>query len=308
MKPIKLKNTSRLDEIPTLGSFITTSFGTDILKFTKYSPDYTPLYLTNLAQERKNIEELIAPSQLTGELKLITGNIYSNQDLVGVLITQLEGYAKRAKGLSTGYKDMGFSKIRVCNNSGDIEGLTTAMNNLLKLTGSTVNMAALTLKGYSEAMQTELIDLKDTLLNDNTAQNKKINDRATLVAENHLAINNYWDKLVDICDAGKRIFTSTSDAKRKQYVMSTVLARMRSDALKTSISGLVEPKSKIEFKPLTTGRKRVVYADKDGYYVLNGITPGDYLGTKITKDKPNMVANVVIVTAEKVVENFGMVR
>ena len=305
MKKVKLKIASKIGEVPTVGSFLIASYNNDVAAFTDYSLDYTVGYGTNLELDRKAIEQLIFPKQITSELKVITGRIYSNQDQVVFNINQLEGYAKRASGLTVGYKDFGFSEVRKANRSGDIEGLVTALENVTQLAGNAVNMAALTLKGYSAAKQTTLVGLMNSLETDNTAQNSKINDRAKLVEDNHVTINAFWDKLVDISDAGKRIFGTVSAEKNNQYVMQRVLGRMRNDAAKTAVLGVTEPKSRLEFKPLGGGRKRVAYANAKGEYKVPGIAVGEYQATKITKGKPNVVKNVVVETGGHVVENFG---
>ena len=72
------------------------------------------------------------------------------------------------------------------------------------------------------------------------------------------------------------------------------------------ITGLVEPKARIEFKSLTGGRKRVTYANTKGEFDQKGIKAGEYLATKIVKGKPNVSKNVVIETGKSIVENFWL--
>ena len=73
------------------------------------------------------------------------------------------------------------------------------------------------------------------------------------------------------------------------------------------VGGAIEPKARIEFKQLNGGCKRVAYANAVGIYDLKGISPGEYLATMSVKGKPSMTANVVIITGESVVGNFGMI-
>lgn len=305
MQKIALKIRTRIDEIPSIGSFIINAMTGDVIDFIAYSSIYSDPYVTDLELERKSIEALINPTQLNGELKVITGTIYSNQDLVTTNINYLEGYVKRATGLTIGLKDFGFQAVRKCNQSGDIEGLLSKMDIVTSNAGNATNMAALTKVGFSVAKLKTLTDLRAALKTANDAQNSKINDRITLVGNNHAAINSFWTKMVDVCDAGQIIYQPISTEKKQQYVVSILIKRMRKDAAKTGIGGTVEPKARIEFKSLTGARKRVSNANTKGVYDLKGIKAGEYLATKIVKGKPNVSKNVIIVTGESIVENFS---
>ncbi len=308
MPIIPLKIPSRIDELTALGAFVLASYIVDLNEFTGFSPDYTQLHATNVDIELKAVDELINPKVLVAELKVITKRIYANQDTVANKLTLLEGYIKRAIGLTIAPADFGISAARTSNRSGDIEGLVTNMGTITKNVTNPINKAALLAKGYTALMQTNFEALTKSFKDDNTAQNSKMDARSVQVKNNHVAINALWVKLNDICDAGKRIFSTGAAEKKKQYTVTSLLSRMRNDAKKTAIGGAVEPKARIEFKPLHGGRKRVAYANAAGIYDLKGISPGEYLATMSVKGKPSMTANVVIITGEIVVENFGMIR
>ena len=299
----------RLDEVITFGSFVLASYVTNLSDFTDYSSEYTAAYGTAVGNELKLVSGLIVPKQLNSELKVITQRIYLNQATVATSMNLLEGYINRAVGLTIAAKDFGIKAVRKSNRSGDIEGLGTALDNLNKNVKVPVNMTALIAKGYSAAKEIAFETLISSLKGDNTAQNSKINEREVLVKNNHVAVNTIWAKINDICDAGKRIYSKGADESKKQFTISTIKKRMRNDAKKTGVSGATnEPKARIEFKPLTVGRKRVVTTSTKGAYDLKGITPGEYLATLIVKGKPDVNAHVVIETVVNVVENFGMIR
>jgi len=247
---------------------------------------------------------LINQRQSKGELKVITKRIYANQELVTTQINFLEGYVIRAKGLTLATGDFGFMAVRAANRKGDIEALVSNLSILTNNTGKAINMAALTIEGWTAAKQTALVGLNSQLGNDNKAQNDKINEGITLVSDNHAAINGFWLKVTDLCDAGKRIFKPISADKLQQYVVTTLIGRVRNEVKKNSVTGMVEPKARIEFKPLTGGRNRVVYANAKGAYSLVGGAPGEYHAIKSVKGKPAVSKNVVIETNENVVENF----
>jgi len=303
MTVIKFKGRCRLDELSTLGLFVYNSFVKNQADFELFSQKYTVAYGTNIELNRKAIDALINPVQITGELKMITQSIYSNQIVLASAIDFLEGYADRATGLTVASKDFGFSKVRQANNSGDIEAVVKNVRSVGQVADK--NMAALTAEGYSAAKQTTLLGLADTLETENAAQNSKIDDRKSLVSDNHVAFNSYWDSINDLCDIGKKLYKEKTNENRDQYVVSTVLGRMRSDAAKTAVSGNTDARARIELKPLTTGRKRVGKADANGDYAIKGIAVGEYQATKTVKGKPAVVKTVVVESGAHVVENFG---
>ena len=298
----KLRCRVRGYELSTFGKFIIASYENDQKAFKDYSADYSAAHLLALKTDQIAIEALINPVQLMAELKMITNRLYSNQIEVTTQINFLEGYVKRATGLTIALADFGFQEVRAANQSGNMQKL---VDKLGILTGNADNnLAALTLKGYSAAKQTALVGLMNQLSTDNSDQNKKINERMLLVENNHGIMNTFWDNMVDVCDAGKRIFKPVSAEKQQEYVITSIITRLRNDMKKTLVSGVVEPKARIEFVSTSGGRKRVVYADPKGAYALSGAVPGDYLAIKIVKDKPNVSKNVTIETNVPKVENF----
>ena len=302
MAVIPFKMRCRLDELSPFGLFVYNSYSKQQAEFEDYSPKYTVLYGTSVELDRKAIDALINPVQLTSELKKVTQRIYSNQVTVASFIDHLEGYANRATVLTIASKDFGFGKVRTANNSGDIEAVVKNIRTVA--TNAANNMAALIAQGYTAAKQTALKDLADTLETDNASQNSKIDDRHKLVSENHVAINAYWDKIVDLCDVGKILYKEVTNENRPQFVIRTVLGRMRSDAAKTAVTGTADAGSKIVFKSLTGGRSRVAYANAKLEYAVKGIAVGEYQATRIVKGKPNVIKNVVVEVGGHVEENF----
>jgi len=187
MKKIKLISRVPVSEVPTFGSFVLVSFETDEAAFTDFSSIYDAAFLADIKLRKKAIEALVFPKQLNGELKVITLRIYTNQELVTNEINYLEGYVKLTPGLTVGLKDFGFQEVRQANNSGNIEGVVSGLK--LVTTNSADNILLLTPKGFTPAKQANLVALMNTLDTDNVSQNTKLNERKTLVENNHIAIN-----------------------------------------------------------------------------------------------------------------------
>ena len=92
---LKLRFRARLNELSPLALFMTNSFVKNQSDFEVFSPKYDDTYAATVEAKRKEVDKIINPIQLTGELKVITRNIYSAQTTVSKTIGLLQGYAKR---------------------------------------------------------------------------------------------------------------------------------------------------------------------------------------------------------------------
>ena len=311
MTQIILKIKCRIEELPVLGGFILNSMQGSLADFTGFSPDYNAAFMTSANADLATIEGLINPKQLTKELKVVTSRIYANQIVLRGKIDFLEGYINRASGLTIGKKDFGISEVRTKNNNGDIEGLGGALNFLL--TNVSNNMAALTAKGYSAAQHTALNTLMTGFKNDNLAQNAKINDRNNKVIANYGKLNAFWDKLMDISDAGKRIYKSTAPNRLDDFTYSKLKLRMRQERNNTRFEGNVTfngtglKGAKIELKPLAGGRRRVAKSKASGVFEILSMEPGDYAVTVSASGKTDINETVTIVTGVPLAKVYDMV-
>jgi len=311
MAVIKLKIRCRAEELPTLGGFLITSMNGSLTDFTAYSPDFNAAYITAANADLATVENLINPKQLTAELKVITVRIYGNMSALRSKIDFLEGYINRAVGLTIGKKDFGISEVRKKNNIGDVEGLIVAITFLLSNVAN--NLPALTAKGFTAAQQTSLIALRDALKADNIAQNTKVNDRNNKVIANYGKLNILWDRLVEICDAGKRIYRATAPNRLDDFTMSRLKARINQERNNTKFEGVVTSAgaplngAKIELQPLGVGRKRSIKTKDDGKYSIKSIVPGDYMATVTASGKVTLSDEVTIVTGEALNKDWLMV-
>ncbi|MEI7487918.1 MAG: carboxypeptidase-like regulatory domain-containing protein [Chryseobacterium sp.] len=311
MTTVDLKITCRIEEVPVLGGFLLSSMQASLADFTGFSPDYNAAFMTTANADLATIEALINPKQLTAELKVITLRMYSNMTALRAKIDLLEGYINRATGLTIGKKDFGISAVRTKNNNGDVEGLLAALSFLLTNVGN--NLAALTAKGFTAAQNTALTTLRNDLKADNMAQNNKINDRNNKVIANYTRINSFWDKLVDISDAGKRIYKSTAPNKVDDYTISKLKARIRQERNNTRFDGNVTSGgaaingAKIVLKPLAGGRKRVTKSKANGTFEILSIEAGDYQVTIDAIGKTPITNTISIITGAPVSKDFDLV-
>ena len=148
MAPVTLLIQCRIEEVPAIGGFLINSLQTDLADFTAFSPDFNAAYLLNAQTQLTTITSLLQPKTLTAELKVITLRMYDNMSAMEQKIDFLEGYIKRATGLTVAAKDFAISAIRKANNKEDVEALVSALNYTLALANNATNKPLLLAKGY----------------------------------------------------------------------------------------------------------------------------------------------------------------
>ena len=313
MAPVVLRIQCRVEELPVLGGFVLSSMQGSLADFTAFSPDYNAGFMTTANADMVAIEALINPKQLTKELKVITKRIYTNQGILRSKIDFLEGYINRATGLTMDKKDFGISDVRKKNNSGDIEGLIGALAFLITNVNIATNLTALTAKGFTSAQNTALTTLKDAFKNDNIAQNNKVNDRNNKVIANYAKLNAFWDKIMDVSDAGKRIYKATAPNRLDDFTMSKLKARIRQERNNTSFEGVVMSAgvavkgASIELKPLAGGRRRVTKTKATGAFEITSMEAGDYSVIVSATGKTSVADEITIVTGTPLKLDFELV-
>ncbi len=278
----------RIEEVIPMGGFTLTSYDRDIAQFQGYKPaKYTAAFRTNLVAKGVLVQGIIYPIILINEEKVITLRMMNNVLSLHGTMDLLEGYVEDAIGLSVAGKDFGIGAVRKCVNSGNVEGLDLALQNILSTIASGTNMAKLTTAGYTPAARAALIAMRTSISDDNTAQNAKETQRGSLVVANMHVINDYLKDVKAIWIDGKHIFKSTDKIKLKDYTNSQLIARMRNDELHTWIQGDVfnktggkEKGAKIVCRPVSVGKRgKTVTSDPEGAYVVKGLKPVDFIFT-----------------------------
>jgi len=320
----KLEIQCRIDEETIIGKFLYDSLSSNLAAFTAFSPIYNAAFLTNMDAKLTALKALLNPKKITSEQKVITGRINGNMDSLRGKLDFVEGYIKRATGLTIAAKDFGVSAVRQKNNKGDVEGLIGALNYLM--VNVTNNMAALVTVGYTPAQNTALVNINTALFNDNAAQNVKINERNNLVEANYGLFNDFWKICTDVSDAGKRIFKSSAKNKMDDFTVAELKRRIRQEQKKNKITGKItasetEPPSgdltgiarikfagvKVELIPVAGGRRRVTTSDAKGNYEIKSLTEGEYIANFTNAEANSKSSDIVIETGKTTTTNINMV-
>jgi hypothetical protein len=310
MTTIKLIIKCRIEEESVLGKFLHTGLTNNLTAFAAFSPRYNAAYLANFNTKLIAVEALLNPKAITAQQKVITKRIFDNMDALRPKLDYLEGYINRATGLHIAPKDFGISAVRKDVKRGDVEGVIGGLNYLMP--NVVTDMAALVAEGYTAAQHTALTTIKAALFTDNDAQNAKIDERNNLVEANYELFNEFWKMIMDVCDAGKRIFKNSAANKVDDFTIAALIRRIRQEQKKNKFTGVITLdgeavlNAKVELIPITGGRRRTTKTDEDGMFVIKSLTDGEYLANVSGKWLITQSLNILIETGKTTTVNFEM--
>jgi hypothetical protein len=311
MSTTPLTITVKIEEVTPIGKFIIDAFERDLVpinnKYKKYDSDL----LKKIQADHVAVNQLINPQLLTGKIAKLTGDIYTVLNPLQGLLDIIEGYINIAKGLSVAPEYFGISAIRQANHSGDVEGVADKLKTMLQVVGD--NNAALTAEGLTPADITALQNIQTTIVNTKAARGLLESEKQSLVDNNHVAINDFWASLVDICDKGKRVFKTADPVKLPDYTMTSLKQKVSKTLQLNGVKGKVQSKGKVvakatvELLPLAAGRRRTHKTKTDGLYEIGSVTSGPYLVTISTKNYKTFSQNITIENGITLEQDFELV-
>ena len=222
---------------------------------------------------------------LISERVIITQRIDKNLGLLLEPMNKLEFYVDAATGLTITVERFGIKEVRDARNTGNLEGLDTALKDLLAHTAVPANLAALIAKGYTVAKNDALITLRASLSTDKAAQGAKDKLIAKLYTDNVAVLQGFWDILTQIWKGGKSIYKVSNPTNAKFYTVAYLKTKLRNDALHGAFSGIVtllgvaKKGLVVSLKPVLGGRLRKCTTDKDGNFNIGGLAGNEYAYT-----------------------------
>jgi hypothetical protein len=303
--------TVKIEEVTPIGKYIIDAFERDLATITAKYTKYDAALLTKLKTDYAVINQLINPQLITGKIAKQTHDIYTALNPLLGLLDIVEGYIRIAKGLSVAPSYFGVSAIRKAKNNGDIEGIADKLKTLLQVMND--NKAALTAEGLTTADITALQNIQDTIVNTKAARALLEREKQSLIDNNHIAINDFWASLQDICDKAKRVFKSTDPIKLPDYTMTSLKQKVRKTLQLNGLKGKVQSKGKpiasalVELLPLGAGRRRTHRTKADGLYHIGGVTAGPYLVAITAKNYQRFTQNISIEHGELLEKEFELV-
>ena len=310
MSTQKLVIKARIEEVPTLANFTLTSLQRDLTDFSTYKPaKYDPGFIPAYQAKQLAVNNIINPLQYTAELQVITARIFQNTIALRPMLDRIEGYIADASPLTIAPKNFGISTVRKNINKDDQEALSGSLVYLI--TNLTNNMAALVAQGYTTTQHNAIKGLTEEIDQDNTAQNAKISARALLVVNNYSTINELAQMMKDIWADGKRLYKTGNKTKLNDYTNTKLLDRIRQEALRTKLIGLVTDTNgnpmkevKLKAKPVTGGRSKTIKPLANGNFEFKGLQPVPLNITVTAKDKAPYLVQATPITNQTVTLNI----
>ena len=222
------------EEMPVVGNFLLKSFETDMAHFQAYSPDFNPAYKEAYQAKLLEVDNIINPKKILAELKKITDILYTDAENLRNHLQLLEGYVKRAEDLTIMPKDFGITALRKNLSRKNIEGVIEDLKVLFQNIDD--NLPALQAKGFTNQAYDKLKAIRDNIKLQNQKQNEKISQKQSLVDENIEILNQLWDMMSNIMDAGKRIARSNPKVLPDNYTKTKLQKRVNREITQSRLT------------------------------------------------------------------------
>ncbi len=296
----KLKTTTKNENVIVVGRIIFDRFTVDQPTIKDKYPTFDAPYLAKGEALHTKVYGLLNPFLIIAKQTQLTQEADDKQDYLIRELYTFEGHLNRAEGLTVDKKNAQLSAIRSARHRGNVEGVIDGINKFGQFCADGENSTKLEAKGMKKDFPKTIADIGKWLLNYKSEYAKLDQQCADLINDNHEDINNYWQMLTDICDAGKRTFKGIDDDKVAKYTMEKIKAEVTRDLKLNAITGNITFNGKpvlgaiIELLPLTAGRRRTSKSKKTGIYGMDSITPAKYIANVITKKFPKFTTEIEI--------------
>jgi hypothetical protein len=303
----------RIEELSVLARFIYNTLIRDLEDFTDYSPDFDAAFAAAFLAQLILVEGLTLTKFHLAEIRNLTAQLYLEAHKTRELMFKLEGYVKRAVGMTVLPEDFGIKDVRKKESSKDMEGLVDALNLVIDAATVPANLAALTAKGYSAAKLAGLVALKDKIKLLNEQQNMRIDEKEIAVQANRAELMAMDEMMKDVLDGGKRVYKYSDKAKLGDYTLVKLMSKIRREWSKAEVDAEKLAKTcsvygtmtDTDGNPIEGGFAKMLETnetmetDESGEYLGDGKKAGTYTmvfycETYLTKT----IANVVFVEGE----------
>ncbi len=223
---MKTKNFAlRFEELPAFGEFVESSFLFDRELFSAFSPRYANGFAEEYRNKLEAVKQITSPDILTGERKRATESLYGTMDALLILIGKLEHYCLLTEDkLTLNIGDMRLTELRKKLHSRNSEASVAAAKSVQQIVK--MNLQVLEEVGFIKELQDELDNLIVTMENANKTQNDLLNERRRLIEENTILLNEFWEMIRNIMQAG-RIIHRNNALRRTEYTIRKVQSRVR---------------------------------------------------------------------------------
>lgn len=214
------------EELPVIAGFTAINLERDLPDFAGYSPVFTVAYLNAYKLKIEAVQELVQPYSETVEGKLIGERIDATLEGLITMINYLEGYLNLAsKTIPMKPADFGLVQLRAKVRTRDLEAVLSLIrpveNNMERY------KTELSEKGMTEAFATKFKQAGISLADDKNKRFTMVSNRAALVQNNMVQLNDLYAQMTEICGIGKILYKKTNMAKLNDYTIAYLLKQVR---------------------------------------------------------------------------------
>lgn len=223
----KVQFQGRIEEVIFAAVYLLVSLKRDKDLFKAYSPVYDDAFIAGFEAQSEQVDNLVSPKKLTGEMKVITRLVASDYKKIRNMVNRIDDYLKLSDGqLTMGSVDFGIKEVRRQLNSKNDEGIVKELKMLYKNTEN--NKLALEPKGYTDAVSNDFKTLIGSLGSNSQAQTLKKDSRIALTKENIKELNKLWTIMTQVMDSGKNIAKEQeNDSMLKDYTYLNLKKKLR---------------------------------------------------------------------------------
>ncbi len=216
----------KIEDKTVLSRFVIDSFHSDKTKFTNKYKRYLGTFEDDTIAAIEVCEGIVATKFYVTQKATITKLLITTAISLRSDLNDIDIFAENAgTNLNMDYKKMGTSDVRTCISTKNMEGLALAMTVLNKNIDD--NNDALEDQGWSSVQWDAMKAKAEQVRLLNQKQNQMEADKETAVSENHVKFDTMWGITLNLCKAGKAIFTG--NVRVKEYTITTLLKRIRHD-------------------------------------------------------------------------------
>jgi len=214
------------EELPMIGEMLFLSFKSDLAEFTAFSPKFSESFVTDFETLLTTVSQLVEPENETLAKKMITTQLHETMDGLIQPLNSLRAYLSLAKNvLKISDTDFGLTPLRKSCVSLDVEGVLKGIN--IVLANVNVYKTVLMAQGLKEELITVFSSAAETITSLKKEQYSLLTNRKSIVQDNVVLLNDFYDQIIEICTVGKALYKSINPAKVKEYTFAEIKKQVR---------------------------------------------------------------------------------
>ncbi len=237
----KKKFNCKMEDIPVITGFVLASMERDKEDFVAYSPRFVDPFMTNMRAKQAECYEIVKSTDVLKHQKAVKVQIDDSLVKLRINLNQIEGYLKLSEDkLDIKLYDFGLKIIRTAIGKGDVEKIIAVGRTLIS------NVKRNEPELQTNGLKPEAIVVLENLINEidnlNEKHNSKKDERSRAADGSNAVLNNLWDALNSIIDAGRAMYRGVDNIKLKEYTITHLLKRVHTERANTNTTTTTDTK------------------------------------------------------------------